>query len=536
MKRLFKRYFTVLLAILVLLSAFTLFSCEDKKDSENNAVVDGIDDNYRTFYQIFVGSFSDANGDGIGDIRGIINRLDYLNDGNINSGKSLGVQGLWLSPIFSSPSYHKYDAKDYYKLDWRFGEEKDLVELVELCHERNVKVILDLVINHTSNQHEWFLEFKQARMNGDTENKYYDYYTCVTAAEKVNGRIYQKIAGVDAYFECNFSGDMPELNFDNPNVREEMLNLAKYYLDLGIDGFRFDAIKYIYFGDTARSVEFWEWYMDELRRYKPDIYCVGECWSGESEILEYVGAMNCFSFAVSQAEGIIAKAAKGSSISTYINYIDTYQEKVLSKNPNGMAMPFLSNHDMDRIAGAFVTENNMRMAANLYLLSPGSPMIYYGEEIGMRGSRGSANTDANRRLGMLWGDGDLIRDPVGSTYPADKQISSTVKDQTEDENSLYNYYCKLISVRHKYPAIARGEYEAVSCGEKNVGGFLIEYEGKTTGLIHNTSTEDISIDMSKLNGFNGYNFTEICDYVGVGEAKIEGSVLTIGGQTSVVLK
>ena len=128
-------------------------------------MVDPIDDNYRTYYQIFVGSFSDSNGDGIGDIRGIINRLDYLNDGNVNSGKSLGVQGLWLSPIFSSPSYHKYDAKDYYQLDWRFGEEKDLVELINLCHERNVQIILDLAINHTSNQHEWFVKFKEARMN-----------------------------------------------------------------------------------------------------------------------------------------------------------------------------------------------------------------------------------------------------------------------------------------------------------------------------------------------------------------------------------
>ncbi len=515
----------------MLISLTALSGCGERK-----AMADPIDDNYRTFYQIFVGSFSDSNGDGFGDIRGIINRLDYLNDGNINSGKSLGVQGIWLSPIFSSPSYHKYDAKDYYQLDWRFGEEKDLKELIDLCHERNVKIILDLVINHTSSQHEWFLEFKQARKSGDTENKYYDYYTCVTEAEKVKGRTYQKIAGVDAYFECNFSGDMPELNFDDPEVKEEMLDLAKYYLDLGVDGFRFDAIKYIYFGDTERSVDFWEWYMEELREYKPDIYCVGECWSGESEILDYYGAMNCFNFAMSQAEGVAAKAAKGSSISTYINYIDSYQEKVMSKNPDGMAMPFLSNHDMDRIAGAFVTENNMRMAANLYLLSPGSPVIYYGEEIGMRGSRGSANTDANRRLAMLWGDGDLVRDPIGATYPADKQIASTVAEQIEDENSLYNYYCKLISVRHKYPAIARGDYDAVSTSEKNVGGFLVEYKGEYIGLFHNTSTEEITVDLSELKGLDGRVFKKICDYIGMGKAKLDGSVLTIGAQTSVILK
>ena len=137
--------------------------------------LDPVDDNYRTFYQIFVGSFSDSNNDGIGDLRGIINRFDYLNDGNMLSEKSLGVQGIWLSPIFSSPSYHKYDATDYYEIDWRFGLESDLVELAELCEERNVKLILDLVVNHTSNKHEWFEQFKEARMNGDTENPYYDF-------------------------------------------------------------------------------------------------------------------------------------------------------------------------------------------------------------------------------------------------------------------------------------------------------------------------------------------------------------------------
>ncbi len=495
-------------------------------------VADPVDDNFRTFYQIFVGSFSDSNRDGIGDLRGIIDRIDYLNDGNLNSTDSLGVQGIWLSPIFSSPSYHKYDATDYYQIDWRFGTEADLKELVDLCHERNVKVILDLAINHTSNQNEWFLQFKEARTNGDTQNKYYDWYSCVTTAEKVGGIQYQKIAGADCWYECNFDGAMPELNFDNPEVFEETVNVAKYYLDLGVDGFRFDAVKYIYYGDTARSVDFWERYMAELRAYKPDIYTVGECWSGESEILDYYSAMNCFNFAMSQAEGTIATAAKGnSSISKYTNYVQAYQKKVLEKNPDGMVMPFLSNHDMDRIAGAFVTENNMRMAANLYLLCSGSPVIYYGEEIGMRGSRGSESTDANRRLAMLWGDDDLIKDPTGSTYPADKQIQSTVASQSEDENSMLNYYRKLLTIRHTYPEIARGEYISVDFGEKNVGGFLVTYNGEQTMILHNTSaTDTVTVDLSD------YDISKLADYIGVGKAKLSGKMITIEPQTSVVVK
>lgn len=526
----------------MLFSTTVMTGCKNNNDDNVNdgtytPTVDPINDNYRTFYQIFVGSFSDSDGDTIGDLRGIINRIDYLNDGDINSGKSLGVQGIWLSPIFSSPTYHKYDARDYYKIDPTFGTEDDLKELIELCNERNIKLILDMAFNHTSTQHEWFVQFRQARINGDTSNKYYDYYTFVTADERVNGRTYQKIAGTDGYYECNFSTGMPELNFDNPEVREEILKVGKYYLDLGVHGFRFDAIKYIYYGDTPKTVEFWEWYMGELLKINPDIYCVGECWSGEAEILEYYGAMNCFNFVVSQAEGVMASAAKGQSISKYTNYIEAFQDNVQEKNPDGMMMSFLSNHDMDRIAGAFILENNMRMAANLYLLSPGSPIIYYGEEIGMRGSRGAANTDANRRLAMLWGDEDLVGDPTGSTYPSDKQIQSNVAMQLEDEGSLYNYYCKLIAIRHKYPAIARGEYNSVTSNYKNVGGFYIEHDGEVLGLFHNNSAIDtLSIDLSACEDLDGHTFTKLCDYIGMGAATLEGSILTIEPQTSVIIE
>ena len=135
-----KKIITLFLAFIAIFSSICLSGCSengtaDTTDAGNTipAMVDPIDNNFRTFYQIFVGSFSDSNNDGVGDIRGIINRMDYLNDGNINSGKSLGVQGIWLSPIFSSPSYHKYDARDYYRIDRQFGTEEDLKELIALC-------------------------------------------------------------------------------------------------------------------------------------------------------------------------------------------------------------------------------------------------------------------------------------------------------------------------------------------------------------------------------------------------------------------
>ncbi len=512
-----------------------IFNSDNGGETPHTPVPDPIDDNYRTFYQIFVGSFSDSDGDGIGDLRGIINRMNYLNDGDIAGGNDLGIQGIWLSPIFSSPSYHKYDAIDYYQIDSRFGSEETLKELIELCHERNVKIILDLVINHTSSQNEWFLRFKEARKNGDTESKYYDYYSCATASEREGGIAYQQVYDLDCWYECNFSGDMPELNFDNPEVREEMLGLAKYYLDLGIDGFRFDAVKYVYYDDARRSVDFWEWYMDELESYKPDIYCVGECWSAESEILQYYEAMNCFNFGITGAEGMVARTSRGSDISILVNYIESFQDKVQSVDPDRMPMLFLSNHDMDRIAGAFVIESYIRMAANLYLLSPGSPMIYYGEEIGIRGSRGGAMTDANRRLAMLWGDSDTVKDPEGSTYPSKYQITTTVATQLEDKSSLLNAYREIIAVRNRYPAIARGEYNAVTSANSRFGGFRIEYNGEVLGLFHNTSTDPLIVDLSECSGIDPHTFTAVCDVVG-GEAALDGSLLTISPQCSVILK
>ena len=538
-----KKLLALFLALSLLLSGCAAVKTAVPEETSSKPVVehipvpDPIDDNYRTFYQVFVGSFSDSNRDGIGDLRGVIDRLDYLNDGDTASGKSLGVQGIWLSPIFSSPSYHKYDASDYYTVDWRFGTMEDLKELAQLCQERNIKLILDLVINHTSTQHPWFQSFKEARIAGDTEDPYYDFYSCATTADRINGITYQKIANVDCWYECNFSPEMPELNFDNEAVRQAVLEVAKFYLDLGIDGFRFDAVKYVYFGDAERSVDFWKWYMEQLKAIEPEIYCVGECWSGESEILQYQTAMNCFNFAMSQAEGVAATAAKNGTVQKFTSYVASYQQKVLETDPTGMPMSFLSNHDMDRIAGTFVTENHMRMAANLYLLSPGSPMIYYGEEIGLRGSRGGEMTDANRRLAMPWGDPeDLIRDPIGANYPQKNQIGTTVADQLEDPNSLYNYYCRLIALRHSDPAIARGTYTSLPAPGKQFGGFRIDYDGRTLILLHNTSMEEVSYDLAQLKGLEELTVRELLGFVGCGEAKLEGTLLTVGPQTSVILK
>ena len=519
----------LLVTILALVACLCLQACDNTEKLDPAA--DPTDDNFRVFYQIFVGSFSDSNGDGVGDLRGIINRMDYLNDGNINSGKSLGVQGIWLSPIFDSPSYHKYDATDYYTVDWEFGTNDDLKELVELCHERNVKVILDLAINHTSTQNNWFKQFKQARKDGATDNPYYDFYTCVTREEQVSGREYRLVPNCSNwYYECNFDSGMPELNFDNPAVREEVVKIAKFYLDMGIDGFRFDAVKYIYYNDTETTVDFWLWYMEQLRAINPDIYTIGECWDPDDTILKYYPALNCFAFSAgTTATGKIPSAIQGNSISSYTSYVANLQSKILAANPDGMFAPFITNHDNDRAAGFLdIPDGKAYMAASLLLLTPGSPFIYYGEEIGMKGSRGGANTDANRRLAMLWGDDDTVEDPIGATYKASNQTNGTVASQLNDKNSLLNHYEKLIRLRIKYPEIARGLYTSLSAPKAGVGGFIVEYNGSKIAIIHNNNKETVTIDLPE-------GFVAIGDYVGLNDAKIVKGQLQLGAQTSVIL-
>ncbi len=515
--------FALFLLTLVLVCAFS-FAEGAGLETENNS---------RVFYEIFVGSFSDSNGDGIGDLRGIINRMDYLNDGDPASGKSLGIEGIWLTPVFLSPSYHKYDVTDYYQVDPDFGTLEDLTELVALCHERDVKLILDLPLNHTGSRHRWFKNFSNAHLMHNPDNSYYDFYTWIDPEDPIPpGRHFSRLppSGL-ALYESNFSDDMPELNFDNEAVRQAVLDVAEYWLDQGIDGFRFDAAKYPYYGEHDKNADFWIWYTDELKKINPDIYTVAEVWDGDGIISRYLNAFNCFHFSVSQAEGIIAATAGGGDVNKFTRTVQKYLDDIHSINPEAMDIPFIANHDTDRAAGYLSMANGrMQVAANLYLLSPGSPFIYYGEEIGLRGSRGGANTDANRRLAMLWGDGDTVRDPAGSTY--DSQTPYTVKDLEAMNGSLLQHYRRLIALRKANPEIARGTYTALSFPDTKAGGFLCEWNGSVVGVFHNTTNSPKSLDLSMIPDitFTGLSF------VGRDEAFLEGSILTLGAQTSAVLR
>ncbi|MBI9009033.1 MAG: alpha amylase [Tenericutes bacterium] len=526
----------IFLVFLLSLLSFGMIACNSEYIIQDESLISvGVDDMYKVYYEIFVGSFSDSNKDEMGDLQGIINRFDYLNDGLDSSGNSLGVEGLWLMPIMPSPSYHKYDVTDYKDIDDDYGTLEDFSLLIEAANERGVDVIIDLVLNHTSNQHPWFKAAKQAIMDGDFSNEYINYYVIVTEDQKESGKIYYNLYG-DYYYEGNFSSSMPELDLENESVRNEIVDIIQFWYDLGVKGFRLDAAKYIYLGETDKNVEFWNWFVSEAKKIKEDTYIVGEVWSGDSLIMPYYESFSNFDFGMSQQEGAVASVVNGlDDINWFVSYIDRYRSLVEQVNSEAILTPFISNHDMNRAAGYLSLEDySMYCAASMYILSYGNPFIYYGEEIGMKGSRSTENTDANRRLAMLWGDRDTVTDPVGTTYDAKLQINGTVKSQLKDEDSLYNHYKKLIMLRKANPEIARGDYTVLDFDSYySFGGFLSTYNNSTVGVFHNIGETDLVIDLSL---FTDFSFSEVRGYVGADVASLEGQILTISGNTSVVLK
>lgn len=239
---------------------------------------------------------------------------------------------------------------------------------------------------------------------------------------------------------------------------------------------------------------------------------------------------------MSQQSGAVATVANQmDDVNWFVSYLDRYRNIVENVNPNAILTPFISNHDMNRAAGYLsVDDYTMYSAASMYILSSGNPFIYYGEEIGMKGSKGASNTDANKRLAMLWGDNDTVRDPIGTTYLPENQTNGTVKQQLKDKFSLYNHYKKLIMLRKANPEIARGKYTVLNFdGYYSLGGFLSTYNNSTVGIIHNVGYNDITIDLSN---YTDVNFSVVRGYAGEGTANLSGQTLTIQAHTSVILK
>ena len=446
-------------------------------------------DKYRNVYQIFTQSFCDSDKDGIGDFKGIISQLDYLNDGKPGEGSDLGVDALWMTPINPSESYHKYSVEDYYDVDKSFGTLDDFDKLVEECHSRGINVILDLVLNHISNKNPLFVEaceeVKQGKLDGKAQ--YFEFHE-----EGYYGGDVQTIKVGDYVCEANFSDTMPEWNLTSEKTKEEFTKIAKFWLDRGVDGFRLDAVKYFNNKHTD-GVEFLKWFVDTCRGIKSDVYLVGEEWSDDTDIVDMYksGIDSLFAFRFAQSSGdIIQNMAMGKG-ETLIKKFTSYDKKMSEANPAYINAMFLSNHDQARIANSLRGKGlaTEKFAANIYMLVPGNSFTYYGEEIGME----APDTDSDKwyRLPMVFDSDNPQSITVDGTSAPEQPEDGGVKQQLADEDSLLNHYRRIINVKLQIPEIARGRITSQQTfGDKEIGAYYIEKDGVKLLVIHNFSPDD----------------------------------------------
>ena len=414
------------------------------------------DDNYRVFYEIFVYSFCDSNGDGIGDLQGVISKLDYLEE--------LGVNGIWFMPIHPSQSYHKYDVRDYYDIDPQYGTLDDMKQLLDECNARDIHVITDLVLNHTGNDHEWFttacdyLRSLPAGAEPDVNECPYVEYYYFTRESAPN---YHAISGSEWYYEGMFSPHMPDLNLANEAVRADIKAIMEYWIDLGVSGFRLDAAKEFYSGSPSQNIEVLNWIQTTATSIKEDCYLVAEVWEDFSNVTNYYtsGITSIFDFPFGNANGKIPAVLRGAgsatTVASYAKALAQADSAYLASNPDYIDAPFLSNHDVGRIAG-FVNRDplKMKMAGAMNIFMGGSCFIYYGEEIGMPGS----GNDPSKRAPMYWNaerNNGVTNRPPECEIPEEYPMGS-LAEQVGDDNSLWNYYRQAIAIRKALPVISHG--------------------------------------------------------------------------------
>ena len=465
--------------------------------AEIRALGESPDDNYRTYYEIFVYSFCDSDGDGIGDLQGVISKLDYL--------QMLGIQGIWLMPIHPSTSYHKYNVSDYYDIDPDYGTMADFEQLIAECEKRDIHVIIDLVVNHTGSEHIWFREavaYLQNLPEGEEpsleECKYLDYYF-FSKEEKSGSR---PVAGTDWYYEGMFDVSMPDINLASEATREEIRNIMQFWIDKGVAGFRLDAAKEFYSGNTGMNIEVLSWIQETATSMKPDCYLVAEVWESFNQIAKYYesGITSIFNFAFGNSDGKITKVLQGagneSVVSTYATALQKADAAYRAANPEYIDAPFLSNHDVGRIAGfAGRDENKMKVAAAMNLFMGGSTFVYYGEEIGMTGS----GNDPSKRAPMYWNkarDNGTTNPPPECELPETYELGS-LEEQLNDDASLFNYYRQAIAIRNALPQIARGIPTAETALNKGcVSAYRKTWGEKECIILMNIDGNDAPIDLS----------------------------------------
>lgn len=515
---------------------------KEDKEEERLPVTVSMEENYRTYYEVFVYSFFDGNGDGIGDLQGLTKKLDYINDGDPATETDLGCDGIWLMPIMPSPSYHKYDVTDYYEIDPEYGTMEDFEAFMEECNKRGIKVILDLVINHSSSEHPWFKEACSYLADlGDGEPSleecpYVDYYHF--SREKGSGC--SQVPGSDVwYYEAQFYYGMPDFNLYNEALRSEIESVVDFWLSKGVGGFRLDAAKEYESGADSSNIEILTWFTDMVKEKKEDAYLVAEVWTDISAYEKYYdsGIDSVFNFAFADSDGIIANVVKGSSpASGYGRALENIEERFGSHNPDYIDAPFYTNHDMGRSAGYYAGENSAsqtKMAGALNLFMSGSAFVYYGEELGMKG----AGKDENKRAPMYFmedkGAEGMCKGPAD--MDAVKMKYGSLEEQEAEPYSVYHYYKKAIRLRSLYPAIRKGTAENLeSFSDDTLTAFSKTYEDEKLYLFCNVSPETRTVLLGELSKETEGIAEELC--VDENRAVLEEDTLTIPGYGVVILK
>ena len=436
------------------------------------------------YYEIFVRSFADSNGDGVGDLNGITARLDYL--------KWLGVSGLWLTPIYPSASYHGYDVTNYFAINPQFGTMADFRRLLREAHARGIKVLIDMVLNHTSDRNPWF---EQAL---DPKSPYHDWYTWagkgadLSAQSSVGQPAWHRRDG--QYYLGDFSDGMPDLNYDNPAVRREMIKVGRFWLAQGVDGFRLDATTQIYIDFKSdvgsprairKNIAWWRQYHDALRAADPDVFLLGEVPADtEAQAAPYYGGLNSvFDFPL--AKVLVAAAASETSpdLGSYV----AKAWRVFRRNAQGQIVdsPFIGNHDRDRVLDQLRGNmSHMRMAAAMLLTLPGDPFVYYGEEIGLHGIK----PDERIREPMRW---DRNPHQAGETWweAASDNASPALSVAAEraDPHSLLSFYRRLIHWRIELPALRDGAIASYPVDGGAISAYTRTDDAQQLLVIHNLS-------------------------------------------------
>jgi glycosidase len=442
-------------------------------------------------YEVFIRSFKDSNGDGIGDLNGLTSKLDYINDGNPKSKTDLGARCIWLMPVAESPSYHGYDVINYYKVNPDYGTNADFKRFVAAAHKRGIKVIVDMVLNHTSNQDPHF----QAALR-DTSSPYRSWYR-FSPEPHGNGPwgvpAWHKSPVRDEYYYGIFSAQMPDLNYDTPAVRAEGKKIAAYWLrTMGVDGFRLDAVQYLVeqgkcMKDCAGTHAYLRSYQAYIDSIDPQAYTIGEVWDPLDTLLTYYPDQLTGYFTFELADSLRTAVTRGTVGGMFTDYV-----KLERAEPSYRWSPLLSNHDGTRIMtilGGSIPA--AKQAATLLLTLPGLPYIYYGEEIGMTGDK----PDPRLRTPMQWapepGYGFTSGHPWEPAQP--DSMTATVAGENGEPGSLLNLYRRLIHLRAENAALASDRLALLEASSPHVAAFVRRtWNGRAVLVVANLSDSTVA--------------------------------------------